>query len=123
MAADEAGSAAKGRPMSRDQWTVIGVGVALLGSLAYFHSDLGDRIDNVRSDLSAQIGEMRGTIGEMRERLASVETRFDGVETRLGGVETRLDGVETRLVRIEDAVGVPALAEAAEPDPALARVR
>ena len=109
MAADEAGRAAKGRPMSRDQWTVIGVGVALLGSLAYFHSDLGDRIDNVRSDLSAQIGEMRGTIGEMRERLASVETRFDGVETR--------------LVRIEGAVGVPALAEAAEPDPALARVR
>lgn len=139
MVEGEAGGAAKGRAMSRDQWTIIGVGVALLvglgGLTTYLHSDirsdirdLDTRIDNVRRDLSAQIGEVRrsvdsarGDLGGLGERVARVETRLDGVEIRLDGVETRLNGVEVRLARIEGAVGVPAQAEAAETDSALAQ--
>ena len=152
MVEGEAGSVAKGRAMSRDQWTIIGVGVALLvglgGLTTYLHSDIrGDirdldiRIDNVRSDLSAQIvkvrsdlsaqiGEVRksidsvrGDLGGLGERVARVETRLDGVEIRLDGVETRLNGVEVRLARIEGAVGVATQAETAETNSDLAQAR
>ena len=67
--------------------SILAVGAVLIGSVTYAHSDLGDRIDNVRSDLSAQIGEMRGTVGELRERMARVETRLGSVETRLASIE------------------------------------
>ena len=52
MAEGEAGGAPQGRGMSEIQWTVIGVGVALL--------------DEMRSDLGGQIDEMRGSVGSVR---------------------------------------------------------
>ena len=70
MAEGKAGGAPKGRRMSEIQWTVIGVGVALLVGLGglkiCLHSDLSARLDAMRSELGGQIDEMRGSVGSVR---------------------------------------------------------
>ena len=66
MAEGEAGGAPQERGMSEIQWTVIGVGVALLVGLGglkiCLHSDLSARLDAMHGELGGQIDEMRGSV-------------------------------------------------------------
>ena len=75
------------RMMSKEQWTILGVGVALFGyigiQIADVRSDLGVQISDVRSDLGAQIAEVRGSITDLGEQIASLRERMARVEARL----------------------------------------
>ena len=64
------------RTMSKEQWTILGVGVALFGYI-------GIQIADVRSDLGAQIAEVRGSITDLGEQIASLRERMARVEARL----------------------------------------
>ena len=64
--------------------------VAIIGSNAWSHTSLSDRISEVESRLS--------------DRMTALETRVAGLETRVAGLETRVAGIDKRLVIVETSL-------------------
>ena len=85
-------------PMSQESWTVIGVGVVLLGVMVTGQIQTRSAIDDVRADLSSQI--------------QGLETRVGALETRVGALETRMAVVEYILQdRLPKVAGTDVLAD------------
>lgn len=52
--------------MTKDMWTIIGVGLVLAGLLLAQNSDI--------SELRTEVGNLRTEVSDLRERMARVET-------------------------------------------------
>ena len=70
------------RGVTRAVKWIFGLLVAsTLGVLTMVHQDLGRRIDGVRAELHASIGEVRAEISELRDNMIDVYDRLVRVET------------------------------------------
>ena len=68
--------------------------VAIIGSNAWSHASLSDRINKVESSLSDRINRVESSLSD---RMTALETRVDGIDKRLDEVDKRLVIVETSL--------------------------
>lgn len=60
------------RRMSKDSWTIIGVGFALAALVLQQAGSLRSDIGDIRQD----VRELRGDVADVRERLAAVEAQL-----------------------------------------------
>ena len=58
--------------MSKDSWTIIGVGIALAALVLQQAGSLRTDIGEIRQD----VRELRGDFADVRERLAAVEAQL-----------------------------------------------
>ena len=80
--------------------------VAIIGSNAWSHADLSDRINRIESSLSDSINRVENSLSERINRVeSSLSDRINGVESSLSGrmaaLEARVDEVDKRLVVVE----------------------
>lgn len=66
--------------MSGEAWTIIGVGVAILGLGAFFYRELRTDIRGLQADVSKL--RDREDVPKLRERIARLEARVDGPSIR-----------------------------------------
>ncbi len=79
--------------------------IAIIGSNAWSHTSLSDRISEVESRLSDRINEVESRLSD---RISEVESklsdRMTALETRVAALETRVDGIDKRLVIVETSL-------------------
>ena len=77
--------------------------VAIIGSNAWSHTSLSDRISEVESRLSDRMTAVES-------RLTALETRVDGIDKRLVIVETSLKANNQYIARVlsQSESGIPA---------------
>ena len=78
--------------------------VAIIGSNAWSHANLSQRISELENRLSDRLAALETRVDGIDKRLVIVETSLDGIDKRLVIVETRLDGIDKRLVIVETSL-------------------
>ena len=95
--------------MTNDTKWIIGTVIVLAGLLATQFAaqfaGVNTRIDDVRTDLTAQIAGLDARIDDVSARMDRIETRMDRIETRMDRIEIRLDRFDDRLRSVEIAFG------------------
>ena len=91
--------------MDKQNIYLITLIVAIIGSNAWSHTSLSDRISEVENSLSDRISEVENSLSS---RISEVESRLSdritALETRLTSLETRVDGIDKRLVIVETSL-------------------
>ena len=68
--------------------------IAIIGSNAWSHASLSDRINGVESSLSDRINRVESSLSD----------RMTALESRVAALESRVDGVDKRLVIVETSL-------------------
>ena len=79
--------------------------IAIIGSNAWSHASLSDRINGVESSLSDRINGVESSLSDRINRVeSSLSDRMTALESRVAALESRVDGVDKRLVIVETSL-------------------
>ncbi|MDE0154997.1 MAG: hypothetical protein OXS28_05280 [Gammaproteobacteria bacterium] len=71
--------------------------IAIIGSNAWSHASLSDRINRVESSLSDRINRVESSLSD---RMTALEARVDGIDKRLVIVETSLKANNRYIAKV-----------------------